>query len=507
MLVAIGPTHSYSFEEQSCLPSPNATIVGFSFDSNEFPASPYCDSGYSILGCVETFETFGRFEYIPNVHHTRRMRGNSKIESIQLFFSSFSTAPGDFLEISSPAQTDIFEGRRNSGNSFWWQRDFGDSLAADPLRVTWHSNEDLLVDSGFSITRLGYSCKESAPPTRPIIPLAEVGHREMGILTKSGDVLYYEIPGSPLFESYNLALWRETSDELTDFDLYVKCGSVPTITDYDAKATSADAEEFLEFNMREACGEDWDATTAYVAVFASRLGGVFNFIASPVVLNPTVRVGVEVSSSFDQNRDVVLERLTRIFQNVSREVFGFTEGQILITNWQIFTNRHECYDREVEDPVFSCRFNKCDVCITDTPWKQNRDGSDYTGFEVPDFEVVMLYSDYGEFAFNNVDWSSDSVAHEFAHYYMKFYDERRRGGKTSCAHSILGIPWAKINNICTNINHNRDRHPDVDADTRLRSVWEYSAPHFHLFFFDETPDNWDYREHDFNDVISVQIIE
>ena len=99
--------------------------------------------------------------------------------------------------------------------------------------------------------------------------------RYQGILLGTNDTVYLAIAGAGTGTQLNIAAWAGPSGP-ADFDIYARCGSLPTPTVWQARSNHGGNEEFLTISNAQ-CGP---ASVLYVAVNSFNGSGGFNIMAS-----------------------------------------------------------------------------------------------------------------------------------------------------------------------------------------------------------------------------------
>ena len=254
----------------------------------------------------------------------------------------------------------------------------------------------------------------------------------------------------------------------------------------------------------------------------------------------TFRMSVlPVGERFDDQRvgvswDATPEQLAEIETLVRRATtafYGATEGSVIIEDWVIYNDAHEC-DNGAGNDTFACGGGKCRLCFAE----RTRGESDYwmrarTGF---DGHVSINRPDCDTEPCARSEWKIPTewwvLAHEFGHSFLQHGDEYHSGaddscgvgGKkiTTCGASIMGKTSDQIRGFCTAVNHRTQvanwqqllslafgetpmmtNGPDAfDCSdghrTDSQSMWEYLDDRYSLDFpaTTHTPSNMTYPE-------------
>ncbi len=447
-----------AFSPVACSVCPTMTEVDWSFNSlSEFPDDPNC----SASTCPH---------YINNIHAWRDVYANRYVTQFQFRVDSFATEPGydylDFKEVGGAAT-------RLSGTPVlgWYGVTSSSVVAHKPIDLLFHS--DILTNRpGFRIGRARVCCQVTAGasvPTRALIPLG----RTAGVLLGSEDVVYAYVPSVEQPTKQNIVLWAEPG---RDFDLYARCGALPTQAVYDVRGYTADPQEFLSFVSGAWCPTPG---TMYIAVHSYSGAGQFNLASSTMKHHHYMgaRVGTNFATTAAQ-----LDTIENTLLQASRQFYGQTEGQMLLGTYQLWNNTGATCG--------NCGGYECDICFMDQPGT----GECCYGTQ------VRIYQSY----FGN----PQGVAHEFGHRYLGLpdeYDNTATGPRWGCGHSNMANPGGSNNNFCfvpgANQDHALDRTPGA-LPVSPNSAWVHTNNLLTTKLY-ETGDNYDYRDHDFNGEIRV----
>jgi hypothetical protein len=276
-----------------------------------------------------------------------------------------------------------------------------------------------------------------------------------------------------------------------DFDLYVRCGALPTPTQWDFRGFSSDTQEFVHATTASCpCGSTW-----YVAVHAFSGSGAFSFVnhkhfTTEHRSTASVRITCDMNAStFNAMQDDVL--------NGFKHFFGANEGTRYWDNFTIQDKtdgsgelRIHCQDgRPNSDRCGNnCYFSDCNANFF-TSWTAG--GS--TGHEPQTF------------------------SHEMGHHYNCLWDEYE-SNLTECGHSIMASPWGTNQNYCYcnfqpsgqnkcspgSGDHGFDPTPPNITSLQTGTAWinlQSRSP----YAIQSTPDNFNYESFDFNQLYATPV--
>lgn len=289
----------------------------------------------------------------------------------------------------------------------------------------------------------------------------DLKRRYHGVLLGTDDVVYLQFTASAS-NHYPVTLWEDTSAG-HDFDLYARCGALPTPTQYDWIGFSGNDQEYVDIT---GCNG-----TVYLAVSAFNGSGPFSIVRGihgPGGHISNLRAGTDFSASAAQ-----MSMFASTLQGGARHFYGSTEGEQIMSQIDLY-NSAGC-------GATSCGGLPCDICFRNTSGTANAscNGS------------VNVFTSY---------WADpEGLSHEFGHFKFCAGDEYTNGGGTwECGHSNMANPWGDQNNYCVNMDHERDSTPGAPA-TGLSSVMsQASAAGKAIDNENVTFDNYDYQNFDFN---------
>lgn len=429
--------------------------------------------------------------YINNLGHVRSFVANGFVKDVRFHFQTFSTEYGhDFFSF----QQDLGEPESISG-----------SFSSTNIAPIIYARPQLKpVQLGFSADRsLSYPgfvldsievCCESSFVSLPNFDMAP-GRRYSGYLQGPNDVVYLRIPSGPVGTRLRVALWGNgTSGQ--DFDLYARCGQLPTPNFFDWRSFSGDSDEFMASAPDECTGQSW-----YIAVSDYSGIGQFSIVASyakSVAGSIPIRVGIDQNVSL-ADRFQVATTMTQAL----RFVYGLTEGQVAFAPCDVWNN--------TGTGCTNCSGSPCDVCFEynpngTTPASAGLCPDPASGTHVN----IPLSSGY---------WTSPrGVAHELAHQYLCTQDEYDPLGCNAtaglcnwhCGHSVMANPFSGQNNFCFKSSgiptaHERDPSPGWVPQNTM-SAWDSAYLSGRVVWSPtDTPDNFSYVNHDFDDKILCNI--
>lgn len=445
-----------SFSTVACAGCPTYTEVHWTFYSSELPKDPNCSAGT----CPH---------YINNVNQWRSVLANKWVKQFQFRVDSFETElVYDYVDYGELFGTlSRLTGTPSLG---WYGVTSSSSVQQKPIDILFHADQSV-SRPGFKLGRARVCCNISAPilpviPQRFVVPL----ERTTGVLLGDGDTVYTAISIEPGVGKQSLALWGSS---LTDFDIYVRCNAVPTPTAWDFRGYSSNSQELLILPRPGGCTYPG---TWYVAIHSYSGKGPFNLVSSPMFSSGVV--SLRVGTAFDASTSEI-STISNSLSLASRQFFGQTEGQILINRYDIWNNTGSACS--------NCGGQACDICFKDEPG---------TG-DCCDGTQLTIKRDYFD--------KYEGIAHEYGHRFLGVPDEYTSETIDRCGHSNMASVQGSQNNFCVDMDHNTDRTPGAPPSS-TPSVWSaaYGAGKLPRGMFD-TGDNYDYVDHDFNDLISVAV--
>lgn len=294
--------------------------------------------------------------------------------------------------------------------------------------------------------------------------------RYSGLLLGTGDVVYLRVPSGTTKTDDNsdthdtFALWGRPG---ADFDLYERCGALPTATAWDARGYSSDSQEFLHLSSAD-CPK---GSERYIAVHSFAGSGWFNIVNHKhyaIEDIDVVTAGADCAVT-DSQLNVYADDLTQGF----RHFFGANEGARYFRSIQLKSNAGG-----------NIKF----YCSSGRPHSSVCDGGS-----------VSMYSDWHD---------GRTISHELGHYYNCLRDEYSDGKGNHCGHSIMASQFNVTQpNYCYASDHNKDPSPLSAGTTSVGAVWTKLINRTPYMPW-TTPDTYDYINFDFNDMYAfVKIIK
>lgn len=378
-----------------------------------------------------------------NTYYYARIRANRKVGTVALHFRTTNLDVGDSVSFPLLNNTVTYAGVIQNGD--FWTPAFASESSASllpwtiPINITMDTvKAPAAFPNQFTIDTARVTCLQEAPG--PWEMEAWVEKKNVGILTGSGDVLYYSYPAPPnndlLGQPYHLHVALNYEGPAVDFDLYARCGAFPTASTFDYRGYSGSHQEFLDITMP--CASRW-----YFAVDSYSGAGVFDL---------TIGEGGDEALCFAfTNEYTQPEKVTAADQIVRglKAFYGATLGGILpdrvvFINAAANPNATTCVSR----PGTPAKI--VDGVITKQPGQS-------TGPNPPSGLPITFRNDFwANGGFNNVPYI---VSHEMSHHYFGLPDEYPNGGD-GCGHSLTGTPVGpNFIGYCTAANHTKDPMP------------------------------------------------
>jgi hypothetical protein len=403
--------------------------------------------------------------YINNLNNNRWFVSNVWVNSIAFRIGFFSTESGyDFLRWGSETlPIGSVSGSVAAGTTLWSNT----SASFGSVRNALNFVADYSVTyEGSSLDQVQICTSRTSVDTGTPNVL-DLKRRYHGILLGTNDVVYLQFAADPT-RHHPIALWDDMGSAGNNFDLYARCGSLPTPTLYDWRANSPDSQEYIDIS---GCG-----STVYLAVHARSGSGVFSVtrgIHTTAAHTGNLRAGTAFNASSAQ-----MATFNATLQQAARHFYGSTEGEQVVDRIDLY-NSQTC-------TTTSCGGGNCDICFVDEP------GTAYAGCG---WGVVVQQGYYG---------TGEGVSHEFGHYRYCIGDEYVNvdvGSIWQCGHSNMANPWGDNNNYCVDFDHMQDKNPAA-PDSTLSSVMTqaYSAGTA-VDSENVTFDNYDYEAFDFNGLV------
>jgi hypothetical protein len=411
--------------------------------------------------------------YINNIDHRRFFSANSWVGYVGFRLDFFQTEPTfDRIEWgleNSPLTTR--SGTAAAGTVLWANTtaSFGSRRAVLNFRTDAFGSHP-----GFHFNELRV-CKyrtsiDTAPP-----PTMDLKRRHHGVLLGAGDTVYLKFSATARYH-YPITLWRDAGfDDGTDYDLYTRCGALPTQTQYDARSYSGDNQEFIDAGN---C-----TGTMYVAVNAHAANGPGAFNLARGIHGGTghipLRVGVTPAVSSDK-----LTGIGNYVKVAARYFYGYTEGEHVVTQIDIYNSGCS---------AGSCGGSNCDICYHSDAF--GRANSGLCGGQ------IHVYQD-----------TNDRVAaHELGHLKFcagdEYYDSPGPPltQLDQCGHTVMADPLMDNNNMCTELDHNKDGSPAATSSPLISSWGQAFAAGKAVTYSNETYDNYPYHQFDFDNRLGTVI--
>lgn len=360
-----------------------------------------------------------------NTYYYALIRANPRVSTVSFQFAGvnmnapdsvsfpFLANPQSYTGVLGPFSTPAFA---SEGTPGWWGH----------INI---STDSATPSAGFSISTATVACNPEGPA--PNATEAWVEKKNIGILTQTGDTMYYSYPAPPnnvLGQPYHLhaALNYGVGAPGFDFDLYARCGAFPTATSYDYIGYSGTPREFIDITTP--CATQW-----YFAINAYSGAGIFDL---------TIGEGGDETKcfAFDSSSGYTTAEKTAIsdqFVNGLGAFYGVTLGGLLI-------NRATFIDGDLS--------SKC-VATPGYP------ATDVDGMFSKTCGQSSTAGNAGQTTYcTSADWSGNLpfiVSHELAHHMFQLPDEYQPADV--CGHSLMGSPtMANFISVCTAANHAKD---------------------------------------------------
>jgi hypothetical protein len=333
---------------------------------------------------------------------------------------------------------------------------------------------------GFSFNQLRVCTYRTSADTAAPAQL-DLSRRYHGVLLGYGDTVYLKFGASSAYH-YPITLWRDMGGVIAnsgamDYDLYTRCGALPTATQYDARSYSSDDQEFIDASN---CNG-----TMYVAVNVHNQAapGAFNLVRG--IHRPTGHVPLRVGVTPAITSAPVLTTLGLNLRESSRYFYGFTEGEQMVTQIDLYNNG-SC-------AAGSCGGSNCDICYHSAEY--GRANSGLCGGQ------INLW----------LDSTNLTTAHELGH--LKFcagdeYVDDPGPPPTQlekCGHTVMANITSDNFNLCTYLDHNRDGTPGTPPSALTPGWTQAFNAGKALNNENLTFDNHPYHVHDFDNKVGTVI--
>jgi hypothetical protein len=421
----------------------------------DLPSDPNC---YSTVGnpCPH---------YINNLNHSRWFVSNTWVNSMAFRVGFFSTEGSyDYLRWGSETVSlGSVSGLLGAGSTLWSNTSASFGSVRDALNF----------EADYSVTYEGIHLDQvqmctSRTSIDPGIPnVLDLKRRYHGVLLGTNDVVYLQFAGDTAHHQ-PVTLWDDAGSAGNNFDLYERCGAVPTPTVFDARANSSDSQEYIDVS---GCN-----STVYLAIHARSGSGVFSVVRG--IHNPSGHTGTLRAGTAFNATAAQMATFNATLQQAARHFYGSTEGEQVVDRIDLY-NSQTCTST-------SCGGGNCDICFAD------EDGTAYAGCE---WGVVVQRGYYG---------TGEGVSHEFGHYQYCIGDEYvnvAAGSIWQCGHSNMANPWGDNNNFCVDFDHGTDKNPAAPACTIPSGMSQACSQGTAVDSQDVTFDNYDYEAFDFNGLV------
>lgn len=403
--------------------------------------------------------------YINYLDNSRWFVTNTWVSSMAYRVGFFSTEGGfDFMRWGSESiSLGSVSGMLGAGSTLW--SNTGASFGSVRDAVNFTADYSVTYE-GVSLDQVQVCTSRSSVDTGQPNYL-DLKRRYNGVLLGTNDVVYLRFAGDTTYHQ-PITLWDDVGSAGNNFDLYERCGALPTPTSYDARANSADSQEYLDVS---GC-----SGTVYLAIHSRNGSGVFSVVRgvhSAAGHTGTLRAGTAFNATAAQ-----MATFNATLQQAARHFYGSTEGEQIVDRIDLY-NSQTCTST-------SCGGGNCDICFVD------EDGTAYAGCE---WGVVVQHSYYG---------TGEGVSHEFGHYQYCIGDEYvnvAAGSIWQCGHSNMANPWGDNNNYCVDFDHGMDKNPDAPVCTNPSGMAQAFSQGTAVDSQNVTFDNYDYEAFDFNGAV------
>lgn len=454
-----------NFVRADCPRAPTSKVFVYDYTTDAFDDDP---------ACVAT-PPDPCPHYNNNIVTTHRISGNSNVRRVGLNFTRIDLENGfDFVGYAQqPDPLVTLTGNPPTGYRYTTSRT-GTDFQRDPL-VFRFTSDSIISDEGATVANLAVSCDPAQATGNP--SALQVGTRHTGVLISPEDFVDYAMPAPGAGINTSLVLWQAQPELGDNFDIYMRCNAYPTPTAYDfATRGLAASQEYL----LAGAGSCPAPGTWYVTVHAYAGDGVYHLVAahSYTTQSHFIRVGFTWASTAGQRAGFAptLAKALKLF-------WGATEGTQILYRAHMYATS-DCTN---------CDGRDCDICYSMAPG---------TGSCCTNIVTVNIFQSYL--------YSHEGIAHELGHRWLSqyptlhFIDDEYVGSQDRCGHSMMGFPWGRMNNFCYGADHATDPAPSGTPPDSGDDCWfEYEDNGFTPWQPSETPDNYDYVNHDFNNAVGV----
>lgn len=397
--------------------------------------------------------------YSDNLDYKFYILGNSFTKSLKITYEKVETEPVHdriYHGFDDTSSTHQLSG--TYGNTEVTQTRTNLSFQGEPQYVRLVSDGSV-SDEGAFAKNAKFSCF-SAPSS--LYKTLTFHRLYKGLLMATHDVIYTRINTSDSLHTGGYSLHLH-SPQSNDFDIYTKCGSLPTPTNYDQASRSGDSDEYLYISPT-AC-----STTLYVAIHSYNGTGSFDFYpfknSSYKVTN--LRAGINFAPTTQQTTNI-----TNTLEAGAKHFYGLTSGTHVIPKIDLYDNVS----------CSNCGGQNCDICFKNT-----------SGVAFATSTQITMFNQFFQ--------SPRVLSHEFGHLLANLDDEYSETGQnprttaTACGHSMMGYYGTNVHSLCT--SHNHKKNPQTGGTTSINTS-NYNKLGYTDISAMKTTNNVDFSNHDFN---------
>ncbi len=433
----------------------NYTTVNWDWHASywrwDVPKDPYCTGSQCD-------------RYIDNLKHTIHMVGNKWTTTMYMHFN--------FFDIETSYDKLVFGNATWTGNmgAFWagWDAPANKSMHSSNPNFTFTTDGSIGRYFGISTDMLSVCSNRATEDSDIPIPMDNMD-RHVGILLGKDDTVFLRTFGGAGIHP-TFALWSPV--ENADFDLYVRCGALPTTTTYDYVGYSNGVNEFIHYDST--CLSD-----LYVAVHSYNGSGSFNLTKNQhaTAQDRVLTAGTSwVVPANDTSTRATIENQLR---DAARMFYGQTEGNWMIKQIDLYNNGN----------CNNCGGQPCGICFKNVDGRSNATCNGR----------VEMFQNHG---------GPEILSHELGHYLLcvwdQYTDKPAGGSNFQCGHTRMANAYNDSNNNhCTDLDHKFDADPEGPATT-LDDVWDTGAGLI-MSGADRTFDNYSYQYFTFADKVGLVV--
>lgn len=410
--------------------------------------------------------------YINNLNNSRWFVSNTWVGYIAYRVSAFSTeSSSDFLKWGLESiPLGSISGSVSSGTRLWSNTSWSFGGVRDALDFMTNGSNTYggaYLDQVQVCTYLNQI--DTHPPNT-----FDLKRRYNGILLGTNDVVYLKFAATST-NHYSITLWDDMEGAGNDFDLYGRCGSLPTPTQYDWRGYSTDSQEYIEASN---CND-----TVYVAVHSYAGTGIFSTVLG--IHSPGNHTNLRAGTTFNAT-DGQLATFRTSLQRAMRHFYGSTEGEQVIGQVDLY-NSQNCSIGSSD-----CDGSRCDICFNNIAGRSNGH--------------CAAWGTAGINLFPTCATDGECISHEMGHFkycvFDEYYDPPSGGSSIwQCGHSNMASPWGNNNNFCVDSDHKTDKDPAAPASTLASVMSAATAAGTAIDSENVTFDNFDYEDFDFNSLV------